>query len=242
MLKKFKTISIIIPAFNEESFIQEILQKVIRSNTLTLKKEIIIVDDKSDDQTLAKIKKIISKTREKIILIEKKVNEGKGAALKLGFIKSMGDIILIQDADLEYSPDDYPILIEPFLKNNADVVYGSRFISTRPRRVLYFWHFVGNTFLTALSNIFTDLSISDMETGFKAFEGRIIRKLAPGLKSKRFGFEPEITAKISKIKDIKIYEVGIAYQGRTYSQGKKIRWTDGLRAIWEIIKYNLLDR
>ena len=148
--------------------------------------------------------------------------------------------MLVQDADLEYSPQDYPILLEPFLKNDADVVYGSRFISNRPHRVLYFWHYQINLFLTLFSNFFTNLNLTDMETGYKAFKGDLIRNIAHKLKSNRFGFEPEITARISKIKGLKIYEVGISYSGRTYEEGKKIGWKDGVKAIWEIIKFNML--
>jgi hypothetical protein len=146
---------------------------------------------------------------------------------------------LIQDADLEYSPDDYPILLEPFIKNDADVVFGSRFISNRPHRVLYFWHSQINMFLTAMSNMLTNLNLTDMETGYKVFKGDLIRSIAPKLESKRFGFEPEITSRISKIKNLKIYEVGISYSGRTYAEGKKIGWKDGVNAFWEIIKFNL---
>lgn len=210
-----------------------------------MKKEIIIVDDGSSDETPQILKKIISKFRKEkfnIKLIFKKRNEGKGAALKTGFLKSTGDIVLIQDADLEYNPDDYPLLLEPFLKNHADVVYGSRFISNRPHRVLYYWHYLANLFLTNLSNMLTNLNLTDMETGYKVFRGALIREIAKKLESKRFGFEPEITARIGKIKKLKIYEVGISYKGRMYEEGKKIGWKDGMRAIWEILKYNLLSK
>jgi len=166
-------------------------------------------------------------------------NLGKGAALKHGFLKSIGDIVLIQDADLEYDPSDYPLLIRPFIENDVDVIYGSRFISNQPHRVLFYWHYLANIFLTTLSNIFTNLNLTDMETGYKVFRGNIIRQLASDLRSKRFGFEPEITAKISKIENVRIYEVGISYFGRTYKEGKKINWLDGIKAIWEIIKFNL---
>ena len=150
-------------------------------------------------------------------------------------------MVLIKDSDLEYDPNNYLKLLEPFLNYEADVVYGSRFISDRPHRVLYFWHFVGNFILTTLSNMFTNLNLTDIETGFKVFNGNLIRKIAPNLQSKRFGFEPEITARIAKIKKLKIYEVGISYYGRTYEEGKKIDWKDGLKAVWEIVKYNFLD-
>lgn len=236
-----KKISIIIPVFNEEDFIQQALTAVIQAETMGLTKEIIVVDDGSTDQTPIEIKNFLTKHINKVNIsaIFKNKNQGKGAALKEGFNKSTGDIVLVQDADLEYSPDDYPIMLEPFLKNDADVVYGSRFISNRPHRVLYFWHYQINLFLTVLSNMMTNLNLTDMETGFKAFKGELIRDIAKKLESKRFGFEPEVTAKITKKRDLKIYEVGISYSGRTYSEGKKIGWKDGVRAIWEIFKYNL---
>ncbi len=238
----FKTLSIVIPVYNEEKYIGEILEYVIKADTLGLKKEIIVVDDGSNDNSKFKIQnaKLQCKIKNcKIVAIFRKNNEGKGAALKTGFLKSTGDIVLVQDADLEYSPQDYPILLEPFFKYGADVVYGSRFVTQRPRRILYFWHYVANTLLTSFSNMLTNLNITDMETGYKLFRGDMIRDIAKNLESKRFGFEPEITAKISKIINLKLYEVGISYQGRTYGEGKKIGWKDGLRAFWEIIKYNL---
>lgn len=235
-----KTLSIIIPVYNEEKFIEKTIKKVFNAESLGLRKEIIIIDDGSTDGTKNILKKIEKKYQNKNLkIIYKNKNEGKGSALKLGFLKSRGDIVLIQDADLEYNPEDYPRLLEPFLKNNIDVVYGSRFVSNQPHRVLYFWHYLANLFLTLLSNALTNLNLTDMETGYKVFNGKLIRKIAPKLESKKFGFEPEITAKIAKIKGIKIYEVGISYWGRTYQEGKKIGWKDGIRAIWEIIKYNL---
>ncbi len=240
-----KILSIVIPVYDEEEYIEKTLIAVCNSNSLNLQKEIIIIDDGSKDKTKNSIETAIEKLNSKHKNISfktlfKKHNEGKGAALRDGIQLSTGDIVLIQDADLEYNPDDYPILLEPFLKNGADVVYGSRFISNRPHRVLYFWHYQINLFLTLFSNFFTNLNLTDMETGYKAFKGEIIRKLAVKLQSNRFGFEPEITAKIGKIKELKIYEVGISYSGRTYAQGKKIQWKDGVSAIWEIIKFNLL--
>lgn len=244
-MAKYKTLSIIIPVYNEEKFIAKSLKMVCGADSLGLKKELIVVDDGSTDATPKIIKKFIKTHKEKsaeIQLLSEKNNQGKGAALKKGFLKSKGDIVLVQDADLEYSPEDYPLLLEPFLKNDADVVYGSRFVSNRPHRVLYFWHYLGNNFLTTLSNLLTNLNFTDMETGYKAFKGTLIRKLAKKLESKRFGFEPEITARIARIKGLKIYEVGISYWGRTYEEGKKIDWKDGIKAIWEIIKFNLLRR
>lgn len=231
---KYKTLSIIIPVYNEERYIQKALGQAVSADALGLRKEIIVVDDGSTDTTLNKIK------RTNAIVIAKEKNEGKGAAIRTGLLRSTGDIVLIQDADLEYSPKEYPILLEPFFLYGADVVYGSRFITQRPRRILYFWHMIANTFLTAFSNMLTNLNLTDMETGYKVFRGDLIRKVAKDLKSKRFGFEPEVTARISKIKNLKLYEVGISYQGRTYEEGKKISFIDGIRAFWEIVKYNLM--
>jgi len=232
-----KKISIIIPAYNEEKFIKETLKRVIKANTLGLTKEIIIINDGSTDKTLHVLKKIKKDKRVKIISNNK--NQGKGSAIKKGLLLSNGNIVIIQDADLEYDPKDYVLLIAPFLEKKADVVYGSRFISGQPHRVLYFWHYVVNIFLTGLSNILTNLNLTDMETGYKAFKGNIIRSIAPNLESKRFGFESEITAKIAKIKNIRIYEVGISYQGRIYEEGKKINWIDGLKNLIDIILFNL---
>lgn len=247
-----KKLSIIIPVYNEEKFIEKTIEAIVRADGCGLEKEIIVVDDGSTDATHRKIQMIKAKISSftkasadkqnlkfKIETILKDNNEGKGAALKAGFMKSTGEIVLVQDADLEYSPEDYPRLLEPFIKKDADVVYGSRFISDRPHRVLYFWHYLINVLLTTFSNIFTNLNLTDMETGFKVFKGDLIRHLAVQLTSKRFGFEPEITARISKIKGIKIYEVGVSYSGRTYQEGKKINWIDGVRAVGEIIKFNL---
>jgi len=236
-----KTLSIVIPAYNEEGFIEKTIEKVLSADSLGLKKEIIIVDDGSTDSTSSILKKIEKKNkRNNLKIILKKKNEGKGSAIRDGFKKTSGDIVLVQDADLEYNPDDYPLLLKPFLRGEADVVYGSRLSSSAPHRVLYFWHYVVNKSLTTLSNIFTGLNLTDMETGYKVFRGELIRKLANRLESNRFGFEPEITARISKVKGIKIYEVGISYSGRTYEEGKKISWKDGVQALYLIIKYNLL--
>lgn len=234
--ENMKTISIVIPVYNEEKYITTVIDNVLKSDTCGLKKEIIVVDDCSTDKTIIRLRKTKG-----IKLIESKHNGGKGAALKKGLLKTTGDLVIIQDADFEYSPDDYPTLIEPFLKNDADAVFGSRFISNRPHRVMYFWHYMANIFLTILSNMFTNLNLTDMETGYKAFKGDVIRDIAQRLESKRFGFEPEVTARISKIKNIKVFEVGISYSGRTYEEGKKIYWTDGVKAIYEILKYNLFS-
>jgi len=238
-------LSIVIPVYNEEKLIATTIEKVVNTPLPDgMQRELVIVDDGSTDDTVKKIKHQIQiQNKEKdsctIFFIEKKKNEGKGAALKDAFLKTTGDIVLIQDADLEYSPDDYPILLEAFVTQQADVVYGSRFISHRPHRVLYFWHSIMNKFLTMFSNMFSNLNLTDMETGFKVFKGDLIRKIAPNLKTQRFGFEPEITARIARIPEIKIYEVGISYAGRTYKDGKKIGWVDGVKAIWEIVYFNL---
>ncbi len=238
-----KTLSVVIPVYNEEETIIDTFEAVKKADSLGFEKEIIIIDDGSSDKTAEVIKELEKKhtgkkdSLLKIILSPK--NEGKGAALKKGLLSTTGDIVIVQDADLEYDPAEFPIMLEPFIKNKADVVYGSRFISNRPHRVLYFWHYQVNLFLTLLSNVLTNLNLTDMETGYKAFRGDLIRDIAPHLESRRFGFEPEITARIAKVKGIKIYEVGISYTGRTYAEGKKIGWKDGVKAVWEIVKYNL---
>ena len=224
-------LSVIIPCFNEVNTIGEILSAVKNSGVENL--EIIIVDDCSTDGTKKFLESINDKNI-KIIFHEK--NQGKGAALKRGFREADGDICIVQDADLEYDPKEYKLMIEPILNDKADVVFGSRFQSGRPHRVVYFWHRLGNGFLTLLSNIFTDLNLSDMETCYKAFKTEIIKSIE--IKENRFGFEPEITAKISKM-NLRIYEIGISYYGRTYAEGKKIGWKDGIRAIYCIVKYNL---
>ncbi len=242
---QFKTVSIIIPVFNEENYIVKTLDKVVSADTSNLTKEIIVVNDGSTDKTFPAIQKWQKENKKnyfKLKIINFQSNFGKGYATKTGFLQSKGDIVLVQDADLEYDPQEYPRLLDPFLHLDADVVYGSRFISHLPHRVLYFWHSVGNMFLTMLCNMFTNLNLTDMETGYKVFRGDLIRDVAADLQSKRFGFEPEITARIAHLKNIKIYEVGISYAGRTYEEGKKIGWVDGVRAFWEIFKFNVLIR
>jgi glycosyltransferase involved in cell wall biosynthesis len=239
-------LSIVIPVYNEEKLITTTIEKVVNAPlSQGMQRELVIVDDGSTDNTVKNVKFLMTNDKWKLrgttlLFIQKKKNEGKGAALKDAFSKTTGDIVLIQDADLEYSPDDYPILLEAFVTQQADVVYGSRFISHRPHRVLYFWHSIMNKFLTMFSNMFSNLNLTDMETGFKVFRGDLIRKIAPNLKTQLFGFEPEITARIARIPEIKIYEVGISYAGRTYKDGKKIGWVDGVKAIWEIVYFNLL--
>jgi len=239
---KSRKLSIVIPVYNEEKFIEETVKRVMLQKVKYFKyKEVIVVNDGSTDSTFKILNKLKTKYKDKLQVINKKVNQGKGAALKDGFKKTTGDVVIVQDADLEYSPSDYDILLEPFVEHNADVVYGSRLNIYRPHRVMYFWHSVANNILTTFSNMFTNLNLSDMETGFKCFRGDLIRKIAPEIRSKRFGFEPEITARIAKIKGIRFYEVGISYEGRTYEEGKKIGWKDGVKAFWEVIRYNLLD-
>ena len=226
-------LSVIIPCYNEENTIETIIYAVINSKC-SIEKEIIIVDDFSKDNTREKLKLIKNKVS-KILYHEK--NMGKGAALRTGIKAATGDFVIIQDADLEYDPNEYDKLLEPLINNKADVVFGSRFAGGESHRVLYFWHQMGNTFLTLCSNMFTNLNLTDMETCYKIFKREIIQSIE--IKENRFGFEPEITAKIAKIPNIRIYEVGISYYGRTYKEGKKIGWKDGFRALWCILKYNL---
>jgi len=225
-------LSVIIPCFNEKNTIHQIVKAV--KNSSYQKIEIIIIDDFSDDGTREILKNEIESLVQKIIY--QPFNQGKGSAIRTGIQNASGDIIIIQDADLEYDPKEYLKIITPIIEDKADVVYGSRFISGEYRRVFYFWHRIGNGFLTMLSNFFTNLNLSDMETCYKAFRSNVIKNIT--IEENRFGFEPEVTAKIAKAK-CRIYEVGISYHGRTYAEGKKISWKDGFRAIYCIIKYNL---
>jgi glycosyltransferase involved in cell wall biosynthesis len=228
-------LSIVIPCYNEKDTIREIISAV--ENAPYPDKEIIIVDDCSTDGTVEIIESsLIGKIDQ---LIKHSVNQGKGAALRSGFAKATGDIVIIQDADMEYDPNEYGILVGPIINGRADVVYGSRFIGDRPHRVLYFWHRLGNGLLTLLSNMFTNLNLTDMETCYKVFRREIIQSI--NIEENRFGFEPEITAKISRL-NLRIYEVGISYYGRTYDEGKKIGWRDGVRAIYCIFKYGLFRK
>lgn len=225
-------VSIIIPCFNEQSTIKEIIHKI--NNQSKIDKEIIVVDDYSQDKTREILQHELKNVIHKIILNDQ--NYGKGYSIRKGIEHSSGNCILIQDADLEYDPSDYNKLLNPIINNKADVVYGTRFLGTSERRVLYFWHTLGNKFLTLLSNMFSNLNLTDMEVGYKLFRSEVLKEIV--LKENRFGFEPEVTAKIAK-KNIRIFEVGINYFGRKYSEGKKITWKDGFSAIRCILKYNL---
>lgn len=237
-----KKLSIIIPAFNESATIISILEKII-SVTLVqgIKKELVVVNDCSSDDTEEKILSFKARhPEEQISYYKHEVNKGKGAALHTGIAEAQGDFIVVQDADLEYDPNEFNILLQPILDDFADVVYGSRFIGGKPHRILFFWHSIGNKWLTFLSNAFTNLNLTDMETCYKMWKSDIIKSIK--LKENRFGFEPEVTAKVSRLSKVRIYEVGISYYGRTYEEGKKINWKDGVRAIYCILKYNLWSK
>ena len=228
-------VSIIIPCYNESQTLGQTLKAVAAT---PYDKEVIVVDDASRDATAELIKGSLSEFID--VPIFHQVNQGKGAALRSGINVATGDLVLIQDADLEYDPADYSQLLPPLIDGKADVVYGSRFLGYGPHRVLYFWHYVGNRLLTILSNMFTNLNLTDMETGYKVFRREIIQNIY--LEQNRFGVEPEMTAKITRIPEIRIYEVGISYSGRTYAEGKKITWKDGFQAIYCILKYGIFRR
>ena len=236
---KFNTLSIVIPCYNEANTVHEILDKVLAVNLINgIKKELILVNDCSTDGTAEVLNEYIaSHPQETMILCNHDINKGKGAAIHTGIREAKGDYVIIQDADLEYDPSEFNSLIKPIVDGFADVVYGSRFMGGEPHRILFFWHSIGNQILTFLSNMLSNLNLTDMETCYKLFKREIIQNI--DLQENRFGFEPEVTAKIAKIPDVRIYEVGISYYGRTFAEGKKINWKDGVRAIYCIIKYNI---
>ena len=233
-----QALTIVIPAYNEAATIHLILDKVLAVSLIGgLSKEILVVDDHSSDGTYEAVNRYLNeKGSDNIRVLRHPRNKGKGAAIHTGIAEAKGDFVIIQDADLEYDPEEYNLLLKPMLKGMADVVYGSRFLGGNAHRILFFWHSIGNKFLTFLSNMFTNLNLTDMETCYKLFRREIIQSLT--LREQRFGFEPEVTAKVARLPGVRIYEVGISYYGRTFAEGKKIGWRDGFRAIYCIIRYN----
>jgi len=227
-------LSVVIPVYNEAATIESLLDRV---RSVPVDKELVVVDDCSTDGTRDRLAALQQRGDPDLRIVFHEVNRGKGAALRTGFGAATGDVVIIQDADLEYDPFEYPKLMQPIVDGKADVVYGSRFAGGESHRVLYFWHSLGNKFLTLLSNAFTNLNLTDMETCYKVFRRDVLQRIQ--LEEDRFGFEPEVTAKVARL-GVRIYEVGISYAGRTYEEGKKIGWKDGVRAIWCIIKYNVL--
>ena len=236
-------LSIVIPVYNEQATVQQLVRRVVEAPLPAgMTREVVCVNDHSADATAAKLDELPSLfPNVPFQILHKPANQGKGAALRDGFARATGDVVLVQDADLEYDPSEYATLLEPLLSGRADVVYGSRFHSSRPHRVLYFWHSVGNKLLTMLSNMFTNLNLTDMETCYKVVRAEVLRRIAP-LKCDRFGFEVEVTAKVAKLRPpVRIFEVGIAYYGRSYEEGKKITWKDGIKAILTIVRFRFFD-
>ena len=233
-------LSVVIPVYNEERTLRDL---VVRVAAVPIRKEIILVDDCSRDKSLEAMATIAEELEDdlnRFVTDHHPQNRGKGAALRTGFGRATGNIVIIQDADLEYDPSEYPRLLQPIVEGKADVVYGSRFLGDQPHRVLYYWHYLGNKFLTTLSNCFTNLNLTDMETCYKVFRREVIAEILPTLKQDRFGFEPEVTAKIAH-RNYRVFEMSISYSGRTYAQGKKIGWRDGFKALWCIVRYGLFD-
>ena len=237
-----RTLSVIVPAYNEERTISTILDSVLAVELPGgIAKEIVVVNDSSTDATDQRVRDYLgARPKAPVRYIVHERNQGKGAAIHTGIRLASGDAVIVQDADLEYDPREYGDLLRPMIEGRADVVYGSRFKGSHPHRILFFWHSIGNHFLTFLSNMFTNLNLTDMETCYKLFRSELIKSLP--LKEKRFGFEPEVTARISRLPGVRIYEIGISYYGRTYAEGKKIDWKDGIRAVYCIVKYNLFSR
>jgi glycosyltransferase involved in cell wall biosynthesis len=239
-MKKFSKISIVIPVYNEEKTLEKIISAVEKAEVFGLEKEIILVNDFSQDNS----REILEKFAETHKIIHHEKNQGKGVALRTGFKNATGDIVIVQDADLEYDPSEYQDIIKPILDGKADAVFSSRFLSHRPHRVLYYWHSLGNKFLTGLSNMLTNLNLTDIESCYKAFTKNILDQIYPKLRSKRFDIDPELVARAANLareNKCRIYEVGISYSGRTYAEGKKIGWIDGIEAVWCIVKYNLFS-
>ena len=237
-------LSVVIPVYNERDTLMNLIDQV---RAVPIRKELVLIDDCSKDGTRDILKQLeedsANQTEDdmnQISVFFHEVNQGKGAAVRTGFEKARGTVIIIQDADLEYDPSEYPRLLHPIIEDKADVVYGSRFLGDQPHRVLYYWHYLGNKFLTTLSNCFTNLNLTDMETCYKLFKREVIEDITPTLRQNRFGIEPEMTAKIAR-RHYRVYEMSISYSGRTYDQGKKIGWRDGLKALWCIVRYGLWD-
>jgi glycosyltransferase involved in cell wall biosynthesis len=235
------TLSVVVPVYNEEETLRDIIERI---RAVPIRKEIVLVDDCSHDASREVIERLcqehVDDPENRLVAAFHDENRGKGAALRTGFSRVSGDVVIIQDADLEYDPSEYPRLLQPIVEGRADVVFGSRFLGDLPHRVLYFWHYLGNRFLTTLSNCFTNLNLTDMETCYKVFRREVVEDVLPTLRQDRFGFEPEITAKVAR-RNYRVYELSVSYSGRTYEQGKKIGWRDGVKALWCILRYGLAD-